>query len=67
MKGINNLEVRLITDNIFRIGGYRELEVLKNLVKIELVQNDDNYKIYHFEDKDGAYFEYNYRTHTITN
>lgn len=67
MEYINNLEVRLITDNIYRMGDYREKEILKSLVKIELLRNDDNYKIYHFEDKEGNYFEYNFRYHTITN
>lgn len=67
MNNINNLEVRLITDNIYKMGGYREKEVLKTLVKIELIRNDDDYKIYHFEDINGNYFEYNFKTHTITN
>ena len=63
---INMLEVRLIVDNIKRFGGFREKEVLNELIKIELTQNDDNYKIYRFESNNSS-FEYNYKTHTITN
>ena len=63
---INMLEVRLIVDNIKRIGGYREKDVLKNLIKIELIRNDDDYKIYRFESESNS-FEYNFKTHTITN
>lgn len=63
---INMLEVRLILDNIKRIGGYREKDVLKNLIKIELIRNDDDYKIYRFESNNSS-FEYNYKAHTITN
>lgn len=64
---MNILEIRLITDNINFFGGYREKNILKELVKIELLRNDLEYKIYHFEDIDGNYFEYNFITQTITN
>jgi len=63
---VNLLEIRLIIDNINRYGGYREKEVLKDLIKIELIRNDANYKIYKFENKNNS-FEYNFITHTITN
>ncbi len=63
---MNLLEIRLIIDNVNRHGGYREKEILKNLIKIELIRNDDNYKIYKFENKNNS-FEYNFITHTITN
>lgn len=63
---MNNLEIRLITDNIERFGGFREKEVLKNLIKIELIMNDENYKVYHFENLDGNYFEYDFKSHKIT-
>ncbi len=63
---MNLLEIRLIIDNINRYGGYREKEVLKDLIKIELIRNDANYKIYKFENKNNS-FEYNFITHTITN
>lgn len=64
---MNMLKVRLIMDNINRIGGYREKEVLKNLVKIELVINNEHYEVYHFEDENGNYFEYDFKSHRITN
>lgn len=63
---INMLELGLIVDNIKRFGGYREKEVLNELIKIELIRNDNDYKIYRFESNNSS-FEYNYKTHTITN
>lgn len=63
---MNILEISLIIDNIKRFGGYREKEVLKNLIKIELIRNDNDYKIYRFENENSS-FEYNFITHTITN
>jgi hypothetical protein len=60
------LEISLIIDNIKRFGGYREKEVLKDLIKIELIRNDKDYKIYRFENENSS-FEYNFITHTITN
>lgn len=63
---MNNLEIRLITDNIERFGGFREKEVLKNLIKIELIMDDESYKVYHFEDSEGNYFEYDFKSHKIT-
>ena len=60
-------ELRLICDNVKRFGGFREKEILKEFIKIELIRNDEDYKIYHFEDKNGNYFEYDFRSHRITN
>ena len=64
---MNMLEIRLIVDNIKRFGGYREKEVLKDLIKIELIRNDNDYKIYRFENNNNSSFEYNFITHTVTN
>ena len=61
------LKVRLIMDNIKRYGGYREKEVLKELVKIELIMNNEDYEVYNFEDKNGNYFEYDFKSQRITN
>lgn len=61
------LKIRLIVDNIKRYGGYREKEVLKELVKIELIMNNEDYEVYHFENKNGNYFEYDFKSHRITN
>jgi hypothetical protein len=61
------LKIRLIVDNIKRYGGYREKEVLKELVKIELIMNNEDYEVYHFEDKNGNYFEYDFKSQRITN
>jgi hypothetical protein len=61
------LKIRLIVDNVKRYGGFREKEVLKELVKIELIMSDENYEVYHFENKNGDYFEYDFKSHRITN
>ena len=61
------LKIRLIVDNVKRYGGYREKEVLKELVKIELIMNNEDYEVYHFEDKNGNYFEYDFKSQRITN
>lgn len=63
---MNMLEVRLIVDNIKRFGGYREKSVLEDLIKIELIRNDKDYKVYRFESNNGS-FEYDFRSHRITN
>jgi hypothetical protein len=60
-------KIRLIVDNVKRYGGFREKEVLKELVKIELIMSDEDYEVYHFEDKNGNYFEYDFKSHRITN
>lgn len=44
---------------IKKIAGYREKEILKNLYKLELKQNNDNYFIIYFYNKDGNYFGIN--------
>lgn len=61
------LKIHLIVENIKRYGGFREKEVLKELVKIELVMNNEDYEVYHFEDKNGNYFEYDFKSHRVTN
>lgn len=63
---MNMLEVRLIVDNIKRFGGYREKSVLEDLIKIELIRNDKDYKVYRFESNNGS-FEYDFKSHRITN
>jgi hypothetical protein len=60
------LEVRLIVDNIKRFGGYREKSVLEDLIKIELIRNDKDYKVYRFESNSSS-FEYDFKSHRITN
>lgn len=62
---LNMLEVRLIIDNITRYGGFREKDVLKNLAKIEIVSDNDDYKVYEFMNYDGKYFEYDFKSHKI--
>ena len=61
------LKIRLIMDNVKRYGGYREKEVLKELIKIELIMSNEDYEVYHFEDKNGNYFEYDFKSQRITN
>lgn len=60
-------KIRLIMENIKRYGGIREKEILKELVKIELIMNNEDYEVYHFQDENGNYFEYDFRSHRITN
>lgn len=59
------LEVRIIMDNVKRYGGFREKEILKDLVKIEIVMDDERHKVYKFENKEGFYFEYDFKSHLI--
>lgn len=61
------LKIHLIVDNVKRYGGFREKEILKELVKIELIMSDEDYEVYHFEDKNGNYFEYDFKSHRVTN
>lgn len=61
------LKIHLIVENIKKYGGFREKEVLKELVKIELTMNNEDYEVYHFEDKNGNYFEYDFKSHRVTN
>lgn len=62
---MNVLELRLIVDNIKRYGGFREKDIIKNLVKVELIQNDEKYKVYKFYNKNNEFFEYEFRTHRV--
>lgn len=64
---MNMLELRLICDNIKRFGGFRELNILDNLKRIELMRDDENYKIYRFVSKEQEFFEYDFKSHRITN
>lgn len=64
---MNLLKIHLIVDNIKRYGGFREKEVLKELIKIELIIKNDDYEVYHFENKNGDYFEYDFKSHRVTN
>ena len=64
---MNLLKIHLIVDNIKRYGGFREKEVLKELIKIELIIKNDDYEVYHFENKNEDYFEYDFKSHRVTN
>ena len=65
MVNINMLELRLIVDNVKRFGGYREKTILKNLLVIELEDNNENHKVYVFRDSQENYFKYDFKTHLI--
>ena len=58
------LELRLICDNIQRFGGFREKDVLANLVSIELTINTDEHKVYRFSSNE-SYFDYDFISHLI--
>lgn len=58
------LEVRLIIDNVVRYGGFREKDILDHLLKVELIQNDDEHKVYRFTNE-ISYFDYDFRSHLI--
>lgn len=62
---MNMLELRLICDNIARYGGYREKDVLKNLVKVEVIMHTEEHKVYRFATEEGNSFEYDFKTHRI--
>lgn len=62
---MNMLELRLIFDNVARFGGYREKEILKDIVKIELEDNNDNHKVYVFYNSEEYYFKYDFKSHLI--
>ena len=65
MEKINMLELRLITDNIARFGGFREKDILEDLVKIELKMNTEEHKVYRFMNSENRYFEYDFKSHKI--
>lgn len=62
---MNILELRLIIDNVKRLAGYREKEVLKDIVKIEIIMNTEEHRIYRFTNTEENYFEYDFKTHLI--
>ena len=62
---MNILELKLIMDNVARFGGYREKEILKDLVKIELEDNNEAHKVYVFYNSDEKYFKYDFKSHLI--
>lgn len=62
---MNMLELKLIMENIFRFGGYREKEILKDIIKIELEDNNEEHKVYVFYNSDEEYFKYDFKTHLV--
>ena len=58
-------ELRLIVDKINWVGDFREQEIVKNLVKVELIQDDEEHKVYKFYNKDDEFFKYDFKTHKI--
>lgn len=65
MEKINMLELRLICDNIKRFGGFREKDILEDLVSIELKMNTEEHKVYRFMNSEDRYFEYDFKSHKI--
>ena len=62
---MNILELRLIVNNVKRFGGFREQEIIKNLVKVELIQDDKEHKVYKLYNKNNEFFKYDFITHKI--
>lgn len=62
---MNILELRLIIENVKLYGGYREKEILKDIVKIELDYYNDKHKVYVFYNSDEKYFKYDFKSHKI--
>lgn len=62
---MNLLELRLIIDNVARFGGYREKDILKDIIKIELKDNNEEHKVYVFYNSDEEYFKYDFKSHLI--
>lgn len=62
---MNILELRLICDNVKMYGGFREKEILKDIIRIELEDNNDNYKVYVFYNSNENYFKYDFKSHKI--
>lgn len=62
---MNILELRLIIENVLRFGGFREKEILKDIVKIELEDNNEDHKVYVFYNSDENYFKYDFKSHLI--
>ena len=62
---MNILELRLIIDNVKRFGGFREKEIIRNLVKVELIQDDEEHKVYKLYNNGDEFFKYDFRTQKI--
>ena len=62
---MNMLELKLIIDNVARFGGYREKDILKDIIKIELEDNNEEHKVYVFYNSDEEYFKYDFKSHLI--
>ena len=61
---MNMLELRLICDNVKMYGGFREKEILKDIIRIELEDNNDDHKVYVFYNS-NSYFKYDFKSHLI--
>lgn len=62
---MNILELRLIIDNVKRFAGYREKEVIKDIVKIEIIMDTEEHRVYRFTNTEENYFDYDFKTHLI--
>ena len=62
---MNMLELRLICDNVKMYGGFREKEILKDIIRIELEDNNNIHKVYVFYNSDENYFKYDFKSHKI--
>ena len=50
---------------IYRIGGWRERNILNNLYEVKETQHDHTYHVYKFIDTSGNSFEYEYNSNRI--
>lgn len=53
-------------DRIEKIAGYREKEILKNLVTVELKQLDNDYFVLRYYDNNHNYFDFEVNSNRIT-
>lgn len=64
---MNNKELIKILQDIEEIAGFREKEILNNIAKIELMQNDQVYKVIRLTGYYGYSFEFEVNSKRITN
>jgi hypothetical protein len=59
-------EIKDILSHLYKIGGYRERNVIDDLAEVKTVQYDKDYHVYKFISKSGAAFEYERLSDRIT-
>lgn len=57
---MNLKDIEEIIKEINKNGGYREKDILNNLIAIMLYMNTKEYKVYRFSSSDLTYFDYDF-------